>query len=93
MKPKRNTTIRDKHRRIISQNEPPCWICGQPIDYTLKYPDPKSFVVDHRTALAQGGTDTLENKAASHNECNRNKSDREYADIIKRSGSIKRPGK
>ena len=25
----------------------PCCICGQPIDYTLKHPDPGSFSVQH----------------------------------------------
>jgi 5-methylcytosine-specific restriction endonuclease McrA len=25
----------------------PCWLCGQPIDYRLTWPDPASFSVDH----------------------------------------------
>lgn len=25
-----------------------CWLCGKPIDYTLKHPDPLSFSLDHR---------------------------------------------
>lgn len=28
-----------------------CWLCQQPIDYTLTWPDPGSFSVDHRKPL------------------------------------------
>ena len=70
----RNTATRDKHRRIIAKGEPPCGICGQPINYTLHHSHLRSFVVDHITALDQGGTDTLDNKQAAHRDCNRGKS-------------------
>ena len=72
----RNTTIRDRHRTTIARDEPPCGICGRPIDYTLKWPDLQCFVVDHITALNNDGTDTLDNKQAAHNKCNRDKSDK-----------------
>lgn len=71
----RNTTRRDKHRRTISADEPPCGICRQPINYTLPHQDPRSFVVDHIIPLALGGTDTLDNKQAAHRKCNRDKGD------------------
>jgi len=86
---RRSTTLRDRHRNIIKRNEPPCWICGEPIDYTLPHTDPKSFVVDHKVALALGGTDTIDNKAAAHRECNRDKGARPHADVIRRSGSLR----
>lgn len=69
----RNTTVRDQHRRAIARTKPPCHICEQPIDYSLKSPDPMSYEVDHVLALDNGGTDTLDNKAASHRRCNREK--------------------
>ena len=84
----RNTTIRDNHRRIIARGKPACWICGKPIDYTLRHPDPQAYVVDHKIPIATGGTDTLDNKAAAHRACNRAKSDRPFANIIKRSGVL-----
>ena len=86
-----NTTVRDNHRRIIARTQPPCGICGELIDYTLKYPHKQSFVVDHIIPLAQGGTDDLPNKQAAHSECNRDKSDKPHGSIIKRSGSLTRP--
>lgn len=87
----RNTTIRDRHRKIIARGEPPCWICGEPIDYTLPHTNPMSYVVDHKVPLARGGTDTLDNKAAAHRQCNRDKGAKGHADVIRRSGSLTRP--
>lgn len=77
----RNTTIRDRHRREIAKNQPDCGICGEPIDYTLKHPDPRSYVVDHILPIKHGGLDELfmpdgtPQKQAAHRECNRAKSD------------------
>jgi len=87
----RNTTIRDRHRATIRKGEPHCWICGQPIDYTLPHLDPGAFVVDHVIPLDKGGPDTLDNKRAAHRECNRAKSNKPHAPIIRRSGSLRRP--
>ena len=81
----RNTTIRDRHRRAIARSKPPCALCGDEIDYTLRFdvnpdgariPHPLSFTVDHIVPLNKGGADTLENKQAAHWLCNRLKSDK-----------------
>ena len=69
----RNTTARDRDRRAIARTKPACGICEQPIDYTLTTPDPMSYEVDHILALANGGTDTLDNKQAAHRRCNQTK--------------------
>jgi hypothetical protein len=71
----RNSAQREQHRRAIKRNKPPCHLCGQPIDYTLGHLDPMAYVVDHVVPLARGGPDTLDNKAAAHRKCNRDKSD------------------
>lgn len=77
----RNTTTRDRHRAAIRRTKPPCAICGEHIDYTLKWPDPLCFVVDHIIPLdaalnddERAALDTLENKQAAHHSCNRGKS-------------------
>jgi 5-methylcytosine-specific restriction endonuclease McrA len=89
---KRNTSQRDRHRNLIRRGEPPCGICGQDIDYTLKSPDPRSYVVDHITPLNRGGRDELNNKQPAHRDCNRTKSDRTDGGlIIRRSGALARP--
>ena len=71
----RNTTTRDRHRRIIARNHPPCHLCGGDIDYQAGWLDPLSFTVDHVIPRNKGGPDTLDNKAAAHRKCNRDKSD------------------
>lgn len=74
---KRNTTIRDRHRKAIARTQPPCALCGQPIDYTLTdHLHPDAYVVDHIIPIAKGGPDTLANKQPAHRNCNRAKSDR-----------------
>ena len=72
----RSTTVRDRHRKTIARDQPPCGICGQPIDYDLPHTDPQSFVVDHIIPRAKSGPDTLANKQAAHRTCNRTKSDK-----------------
>lgn len=89
---KRNTTTRDQHRRSLRAAAGPCHICGAPIDYSLPYHDPMSFVADHVISLAQGGTDTRDNVAPAHRACNRDKGAKPFANVIKRSGSLTRPG-
>ena len=66
----RNTATRDRHRSVIARGKPDCALCGSPIDYSLKYPHPKSFVVDHIYPRALGGPDTLENKQPACADCN-----------------------
>jgi 5-methylcytosine-specific restriction endonuclease McrA len=91
--PGRNTTTRDQHRNTIRQTRAACGICGGPIDYDLPYLDPGSYVVDHIIPLIKGGTDTLDNKQASHRACNAKKAARtDGAGIVKRSASLARPG-
>lgn len=72
----RNTSIRDKHRRIIAKDKPPCGICGGEIDYNAPHLDPGEYTVDHIVPLAQGGADTLSNKQAAHRYCNRQLGDK-----------------
>lgn len=93
MTTRRPTTIRDRHRAAIARTKPPCGICGEPIDYALPWTDPRAFVVDHIVSLHRGGPDTLANKQAAHRDCNRAKGSATHAaGIIKRSGSLVRPG-
>lgn len=81
----RNTATRDRHREIIAADEPPCYLqasglClfpGEPIDYDADYLDPMSFTVDHIIPLDADGEDELDNKAAAHRACNRDKSNKQ----------------
>lgn len=59
----------------------PCWLCGDPIDYTLPYPHPESFSLDHaktRTAHMELAEDPG-NFRPSHLDCNKRRGDRDPA--------------
>lgn len=86
----RNDVLRKKHRQIIAKNRPACHLCGMPIDYGLKYPNPMCFVVDHVIPVHRGGADTLDNKKAAHHSCNSTKRARIIAPIVRRSGALDR---
>ena len=86
--PGRSKAVRVRNRRRLAAQKASCHICGDTIDYELPYLDPGEFVVDHVIPLNRGGTDTPDNTAAAHRACNRAKSDKPYAPIVKRSGSL-----
>lgn len=53
-----------------------CWICGDSVDPSLTYPNPKYRSWDHVTPLSKGGTHTMDNLALSHLRCNTSKKDK-----------------
>nr|DAF15281.1 MAG TPA: HNH endonuclease [Caudoviricetes sp.] len=53
-----------------------CAICGQPVDMSLRYPDPLSPTVEHVTPRSRGGTDSLANLRVAHHTCNVRKGNR-----------------
>ena len=66
-----------KNKKIILRTQNICGICGQPVDMSLKYPDPMSKTVDHITPIAKGGHPSdLANLQLAHRWCNRWKGDR-----------------
>ena len=70
-------TALDKNKKIIFMTQEVCGICGQPVDKTLKYPDPMSKTVDHIIPIAKGGHPSdLSNLQLAHRCCNRQKSDK-----------------
>lgn len=71
----RNTARRDRHRRQIAKGRPPCHLCNEPIDYDADWLHPLAFTIDHIIPVTKGGADRLENLAAAHRKCNRDKSD------------------
>lgn len=47
-----------------------CSICEEPVDLTLRRPDPMSPSVDHYVPRARGGTDIEANLRLAHIVCN-----------------------
>jgi 5-methylcytosine-specific restriction endonuclease McrA len=54
-----------------------CYLCGEGINFKLKFPHPKSRSVDHVIPLSRGGSHTLENCAMVHYQCNQIKNARD----------------
>lgn len=49
----------------------PCWICRQPINYALKWPNPWSFTADHYIEIDAGGDPyDAGNLKPAHSRCN-----------------------
>lgn len=61
-------------RALILADHPPCGICLEPIDYSLKFPDRRSPAVDHIVSWRLGGAwFDLDNLQAAHFACNSGK--------------------
>lgn len=70
-------TAFEKNRKIILATQTICGICGQPVDFSFKYPHPLSPSVDHIIPLDKGGhPSALDNLQLAHRWCNRQKSDK-----------------
>lgn len=61
---------------------PTCYLCGETIDYNLKYPDPMSQSLDHVVPLIAGGSHTRDNLAYTHLRCNVRKGARSAEDAL-----------
>lgn len=81
-RPDRNGTHRaqmDKNRKRIYATQTICGICGKPVDFSLKYPDPMSATIDHIIPIDKGGHPSdIDNLQLAHFCCNRTKSDKIY---------------
>ena len=85
------SAIRERARRRIAQRVKagePCALCGEPIDLTVKWPDPMAFEVDHVVPTSHGGTDAYELLQPSHRICNRARSNLPPGSVGRNSGAL-----
>ena len=67
----------EKNKKIIFKTQNTCGICGKPVDFSLKYPDPLSATVDHIIPVSKNGHPSeISNLQLAHFSCNRQKSDK-----------------
>lgn len=70
----------ERNKKRIYATQTICGICGKPVDFSYKYPHPLSPCVDHIIPVAKGGHPSdLENLQLAHWTCNRQKSDKLFA--------------
>ena len=67
----------DRNKKKIYATQSVCGICGQQVDFALRYPNPMSKTVDHIIPINRGGHPSdLANLQLAHLSCNRQKSDK-----------------
>ena len=67
----------ERNKRKIFASQSICGICGQPVDKTLKYPDPMSACIDHIIPIDRSGHPSdINNLQLAHWKCNRVKANK-----------------
>jgi 5-methylcytosine-specific restriction endonuclease McrA len=63
-----------RNKRILYATQTYCAICGKPVNFDLKFPDPMSPTADHIIPISLGGHPSdLGNLQLAHLSCNRRK--------------------
>lgn len=70
-------------QQILDKYGHNCYLCQEPIDFTVPRKEPKGFQVEHVIAISKGGPDTLENVRPSHAYCNWSKGNKALEDLSK----------
>lgn len=67
----------EKNKKKILATQKVCGICGKPVDFSQKYPNPLSPCIDHIIPIAKGGHPSdIDNLQLAHWTCNRQKADK-----------------
>ena len=74
-------TAFDKNKKRIYASQTHCGICGNVVDFRLKYPHPMAPCIDHIIPIDRGGHPSdIGNLQLAHWTCNRQKSDKMMAE-------------
>lgn len=77
----------EHNKKIIYATQTVCGICGRPVDFSVKHPDPLSPCIDHIIPVHRGGHPSeLSNLQLAHMCCNRAKSDKLLTGIDQEKG-------
>lgn len=77
----------ERAKKKIYATQTVCGICGNPVDFSVKYPHPMSPCIDHIIPIAKGGHPSdLDNLQLAHWVCNRQKSDKLFRGKEQKAG-------
>lgn len=67
----------ERNKKKVYATQTVCGICGNPVDFSFKFPHPLSPCIDHIIPIAKGGHPSdIDNLQLAHFCCNRQKSDK-----------------
>ena len=70
----------EKNKKVIFKTQNTCGICGHLVDFILKSPHPMSASIDHIIPVSKNGHPSdMSNLQLAHRACNRQKSDKVFA--------------
>lgn len=73
-------TAYERNKKIIFKTETVCALCGHVVDFSLKSPHPMSASIDHIIPVSKNGHPSdISNLQLAHRACNRQKSDKLFA--------------
>jgi hypothetical protein len=61
------------HQEIFERDDWVCRICGEAVDRSLKFPDPRSVCIDHIRPIIANGNNLRSNVQCAHFGCNSKK--------------------
>lgn len=71
----------ERNKKVIFKTQNTCGICGHLVDFGLKSPHPMSASIDHIVPVSKNGHPSdISNLQLAHRTCNRQKSDKVFAD-------------
>ena len=75
----------ERAKKIIFASQSVCAICGRPVDFDRKFPDPWSATLDHIIPIAKGGDPAdINNLQLAHLQCNRVKASKMPLNVEKK---------
>ena len=73
----RQRALYESNKKKIFATQTICALCGQPVDFKVKHPEPLSPTIDHIIPLDKGGHPSdISNMQLAHFCCNRQKSNK-----------------
>lgn len=67
----------EKNKKRIYATQTICALCGKPVDFSLRYPNPMAKSIDHIIPINRGGHPSdISNLQLAHWCCNRKKADK-----------------